>query len=118
MLRCQQTCDGSLLRRESEVKTLSMVVALAAFVTGVVAAWYWYRSARIDPKTGWNPPVGDATTDPDALLANLNALFVWTFAIKDALKESSELNRSAAIWTAVSVLFSAVAAEMGNLPSG
>jgi len=45
-----------------------MVVALVAFVTGVVAAWYWYRSARIDPKTGWNPPVGDATTDPDALL--------------------------------------------------
>jgi hypothetical protein len=99
------------------MKTFSMVVAIAAFLTGVAAAWYWYHSAKVDPKTGWKPPVGDATQDPNALLANLNALFVWTFAIKDALRESSRLNRSAAIWTAISVLLSAVAAVMGNLPS-
>jgi len=97
------------------MKICSILLALAAFGAGVTAAWYWYLSAKVDPKTGWDPPVGDATKDSQVLLENLNAIAVWIFAIKDALEEASRLNRNAAIWTAISVLLSALAALAGSL---
>ena len=99
------------------MKIYSILLALVALGTGVTAAWYWYLSAKVDPRTGWDYPPGNATKDSKVLLDNLNALVVWIFAIKDALEETSRLNRNAAIWTAISVLLSALAALAGSLNS-
>lgn len=60
--------------------------------TGIVAAFYWYKSSRIAIIP---PPISG---DP-----NLEHLG-WTSGTMQAFSISSNLNRIAAIWTAITVL--------------
>ncbi len=63
---------------------LSLLAALAA----VIAALYWRKAGKVEPKIdsvwldGWHDI-------PDN---------VWTFATLEAVKESGDLNRKAAYW--------------------
>jgi hypothetical protein len=107
--------DNEAAGRRMAMKQISVGPAIIAFITGIIAAWFWYESAKVDPKTGWTPPSGDATKDDKALLANFNAVYVWIFAIKDALRESGRLNKWAAGWTAASVFFGAASSLARSL---
>jgi hypothetical protein len=122
------------------VKTLSILLALAALGTGIKAAFDWFRSTKVEPKKGWDLPVGSIKTelkelsdengkiDPKivsdnfkvvldnfkVVLDNFDAFTSGILLIKDALRESSSLNKTAAIWTAISVVLSAASALLGS----
>jgi len=75
-------------------------------VTGLIAAVYWYKASvvKVVPKADGRFGGGIAT--PPA---------PWVRGALDALEESSRLNRTASIWTAVSVLFNALSNVAGQI---
>lgn len=88
------------------MKAASAVCAGVAFVTGLIAAWYWLASTRqkIDPaihkmdngKDAWRPQE-------------------WAENVMATFSEASQLNGIAARWTACSVFFGTLAAALGVL---
>src|SRR3954452_12351193 len=84
----------------------SIFLAVLAFLTGLVAAMFWYRSANIQIDLEAAYRTGDE---------GLARMFE-TASIIQAFGEAADLNRKAARWTAVSVLLSAAASLLGSLP--
>jgi hypothetical protein len=89
--------------------TLVLVLAIAALISGVTAAYYWFRSAQLKwRKLGrLAEPINEAVLD---------SICQWIFEIADNIKEGAALNKRAAIWTAISVFLSAIASVIGNWP--
>jgi hypothetical protein len=92
------------------VKPVSFGFGLIAAVTGLVAAFYWYRSSGIEITPAWaaSPPIAEPA-EPDAANTQL------TSATIQAFKSSADLNRKAAMWTAVSVLAAALSTLLSIL---
>jgi hypothetical protein len=85
---------------------ITMALAVAALVTGLIAAWKWYAASRIQPKPGWRmEPV-------EPVLSNMG----WTSATLEAFDKAGHLNGRAALWTAASVVLSALSAVAGAWP--
>jgi hypothetical protein len=76
--------------------------AILALVTGLIAAWYWWQSTRV--------PVKNANPNPRSWDATTLGLAAGTVT---AYKEVSKLNKWAAIFTAISVVSSAISALVG-----
>lgn len=97
---------------------LAVILSVLAFGTGLVAAYYWYRSSQIQPDPGWRvgPPSPELTDlrpiEPLDLEAKNSGRVL---AAVQAFSESAELNKRAAIWTAVSVAFAAISSICGSL---
>jgi hypothetical protein len=86
------------------MKILSIALALIGAVAGIVAATYWYKASavKIVPKADGRFGGGMAlSTTP------------WVTGALDAFSETARLNKTAALWTAASVLLSAVSAVAG-----
>jgi len=81
-------------------------IAVVGGVTGTIAAYYWQQSSKVSVTPSWG--------DFEPLEVEDKALG-WASGTLDAFTESATLNRKAAKWTAVSVLFSAASAVLGNL---
>lgn len=79
---------------------MTLLFAIAAFGTGIVAAIYWYKSGAI--KLGKESDI------------DLNE---WIATTMKAMKEAARLNKTAALWTAVSVACGGVAAILSAWPS-
>jgi hypothetical protein len=91
---------------------LAISAAVAALVTGLGAAWWWYQSAQVQPDPGWGlPGEGRAIEPSDQDMKNM----AWTAAMLRASTAAAEMNRKAAILTAWSVVLSAVSALMGAI---
>lgn len=88
-------------------KVIAICFAAVGGVSGIISARYWYESSRISV----TPPWGDF--EP---LEAVDKAVGWASATLDALIKSAALNKKAARWTAASVLLSAVAGVLGNLP--
>jgi len=83
-----------------------MTLAVAALVTGLTAAWKWYAASKIQPKPNWRmEPV-------KPVLSNMG----WTSANLEAFEKAGQLNAKAALWTAASVVLSALSAIAGAWP--
>jgi hypothetical protein len=87
------------------VKAASFVLAIFGFAAGMVAAWYWLRSTRVQATPPWAQFGGIERPggDPEG----------WIVGLLQAAKESAALNKVAAIWTAASVIFNSLAALAG-----
>lgn len=79
------------------------MLAVATFVTAVVAAVYWFRSAALEVE-GLDQPTASIT---DAIEKHTLTAVVNMNLLHKAMNESARLNRSAAIWTGVSALLAA-----------
>jgi hypothetical protein len=106
-------------------KTAVIVLALAAFVTGLFAAYKWYQASIVQIDLGYiypGCPPGATyrrggmmlpriaeSGDPD--MQRINEISA-TWA---AVSEASRLNKVAAKWTAASVALSALSAIAGSL---
>lgn len=98
-------------------KYISWAFAGAAFVTGILAAIYWYLSARVEiPNPGINLPEGDFQ-DPDVLQQYLNHIYWVLLGMRDSGKNAASLNKKAAAWTAASVAFGSLSALFGSYSS-
>jgi hypothetical protein len=92
---------------------LDIALAVAAFATGLRAAWLWYRASKVQPDPNW----------PQELVAGLpleptEPTFTeigWTSAVLTSMQVSASLNAKAAFWTAVSVVLAAVSAIAARL---
>ena len=73
--------------------SLSTGFAVVGAACGGLAAWYWYRSARVEIDPGWRfEPV-------DQQVAQMG----WIAGIMGSLQEAAKMSRIAASWTAISV---------------
>ncbi len=83
--------------------SLPLILALVALVAGLIAAGYWFASALINNRPFIIPN--------DWTAANT----AWIETIRQDLQKSADRNRWAAIWTALSVVFSACASVFGTV---
>lgn len=88
---------------------LPLAVAIAGFAAGLVAAFYWYRASRVNFVPFWEANGGVEPVDP------LQSAEHWVVALMKTGRKSGKLNRIAAVWTALSVLLSAISAVLGAL---
>lgn len=93
---------------------IGFALAIAAGLCGLVAAWLWYRSGRVEAVPAWSRgDRPDPMNEPVVRTLAQDGYIAGTLA---ALAESAEWNRRAALWTALSVLLtvaSALAARLG-----
>jgi hypothetical protein len=87
-----------------------LVAAIASFVAGLIAAFYWYRASQV------NFVPFEEAGGVVRRLSPLNDPEHWIVAIDKTLQKSGKRNRIAAIWTAVSLLLTALAAVLSALP--
>jgi len=87
------------------MKTVSLVFAFAALVTGLVAAWYWYLSSIVPVEPAWRVEPGDAEASQAG----------WIAAALKAMASAADLNKKAARWTAASAVCAAASSVCGAL---
>jgi hypothetical protein len=80
-------------------------VGSASAITGLIAAAYCLRASKVNIKPTWD------TEPAEGHLSDKG----WTFGMLQAAIVSANLNAKAAVWTAVSVVFSVVSAIAGTL---
>jgi hypothetical protein len=85
------------------MRCASLVLASLALLSGLAAAVYWYLGSK---------PAAQPYILPDEWTAQSLA---WIESLKASLRESARLNRTAAIWTALSVVMSAASAVVDAL---
>ena len=81
------------------MKILSVVLSIMGFVSGMIAAHYWHAASRVAVSPAWELDIrGDVCKN----------IMGWVAGNMIAFKKSGELNRRAALWTAVAVVLSMV----------
>lgn len=93
------------------MKLAGITLAFGALVTGLVAAWYWYQSSRIQVEPIW-PEGGLGPVEPGE---RMDAEAGWIGGTLAANSKSAELNAKAAIWTACSVLLAGLSSILSAL---
>ena len=88
---------------------MKIMLALATFASAIIAAWYWFKSSRIKVES---VATAEGASISDVLELHMGAQ-TDIFTILHALRESSRLNKLAAVWTGVSAILTAVAAVTG-----
>ena len=79
---------------------LNIGLAIAAFLVGLLAAWFWWKASTVD--TGPAFPEAVKQNPGDANL--VQSMSLW--GLLDAVNESSRLNKRAALLTALAVVLS------------
>lgn len=92
-----------------DMKIAEIALAILAFVTGLVAAGYWYRASKITADPGWGR---NGLVEPGVHSAAQDA---WIAAMLQSASESARLNKIAALWTAAAVALNALAALIAFL---
>jgi hypothetical protein len=92
---------------------LDIALAVAAFATGLRAAWLWYRASKVQPDPNWpQEPVAGLPLEPaEPTFTEIG----WTSAVLTSMQVSASLNAKAAFWTAVSVVLAAASAIAARL---
>jgi hypothetical protein len=105
------------------VKSISIAFAIVALGTGLIAAFYWYKSSKVPINQNHGPdwglpgtgvpiePVEPQRKTLDISIANIEGII----ATNEAIKKAARLNQSAALWTAASVVSSACSAILGAM---
>jgi hypothetical protein len=92
------------------MKYISVAFALGALVTGLKAAFHWYKASEVAIDPGWTQE------NPEPVDEELKQM-CWNVAIIDAAQKSAALNKVAALWTAAAVVLGAVSSLIGSLIS-
>ena len=87
------------------MKCVSVVFALAAGVTGFTAAYFWFKASKIPIDPGWGVEPGEVEAAHEG----------WITGTVKAVNESASLNKTAAIWTACSVVLGAASTLFSSL---
>jgi hypothetical protein len=90
------------------MKITSVFLAAIGLVAGLIAAYNWYKSANIE----------DSEMLRESRRSNRSQPFTiddMEFALRYGLRQASWFNRTAALWTAISVVFNALAALVESL---
>ena|SRR5450759_268587 len=94
----------------------SIVLAVAALIVGLRAAGYWLDASKIPIDPGWNSGMpGDTRPIEPGDLEGTGRLSDWNNATMEAVWQSSNLNKKAAVWTAGAVVLAGVSSVVGAL---
>jgi hypothetical protein len=93
------------------MKCAGIVLACGALITGLIAAWYWYQSSRVEIVPVW-PKGPEGLFEP---VETEDAQGGWIAGTLMAYSKSGELNSKAALWTAGSVLLAALSSILSAL---
>lgn len=98
--------------------TLHWLLVLANLIVGLLAAHYWLKASKIKIDPGWRTGLPRSAADArrpiepgDAQLSQMCSLT----ATMTAAAESADLNRVAAILTAITVGLSALLSTLSNI---
>lgn len=87
------------------MKNLMLSLMMISGITGLIGAYFWFRSAMVPIKApGSFEPVDEAHK------ANF-----WNAGLMNAFQKSAALNKTAAALTGFSVLFASIAGIIGTL---
>lgn len=90
----------------THMRMAALILALAGFVVGILAAVIWLQASRVFVSPQW----GDSEPrDPVMSQAG------WILGLLQASTESARLNRRAAMLTAIAVLLTTVSGVAGLL---
>jgi hypothetical protein len=104
------------MRTSSVAIFASMVLAVGALIVGLRAAWYRWKASEIGTDPGWNSGMpGDARPPEPADLEGIGTMNGWLSATIESVRQSSDLNRKAALLTAVAVVLAGVSSVAGAL---
>jgi hypothetical protein len=87
------------------MKEISIGLSVAAFVSGVLSAWYWYRASKFVFYGGIPPWTAPANSQKG----------VWQ--IINQLREGSGFNKRAALWTAATAFLGGANSLLSALTS-
>ena len=91
------------------MKGIELVLAVCAFATGLLSAWYWLKASRAPANPGWGE---GGVVEPGIHALSQDA---WIAAMLQAASESSRLNKIAARWTAATAALTVIGALIGAL---
>lgn len=89
----------------------SIAMAILASATGIVAASYWFLSSKVEIEPIW-PTGASGPVEPGEHEDSQDG---WIGGALTAFSESARLNAKAAMWTAASVIFAAIASILSAL---
>lgn len=90
------------------MKIAAIVLAVLAFLTGLRAAYLWYRASRVHVMPMWD---NEGFIEPvDPVMAQSH----WTVATQQTISKSGELNQRGAMWTAAAVFLSTASTLVGS----
>jgi len=81
------------------------LLAISALVAGLLATHYGYLASKIEIDRGWPTEPGDSESSQMG----------WTAGIMEAIAKSADLNKTAARWTAATVVLGAASSVVGAL---
>ena len=107
------------------MKYAPLIFAMAALLTGLIAAFHWWGASKVqvrDPNVPFGTPEEQKREKEnrkkfEQATGIRGEIAAWFIVIEVAYKMSSDWNRKAALWTALSVLLSAISAVLGACPS-
>jgi hypothetical protein len=89
-------------------KCIGVGLAVCSMVFGLIAARYWYRSSVVKVDPGWTAK-NPQPVDPQLIQMD------WNSATLKAIQKSSDLNKVAALWTAISVGLGGLSGIIGSV---
>ena len=93
------------------MKAISILLAVAALITGLVGAFYWYQSSIV-PIDRWGR---EEHPVPFAPHEHQTANTLYVAGMLEAAHQTARLNMKAARWTAVAVVLSAASSIFSSL---
>jgi hypothetical protein len=90
------------------MKCVSIGLSVCALVSRLIAAFYRYQSSVVKPDPGWS------WDSPEPVVPDLRQM-AWNSPILDAATKSADLNKTAALRTALAVALGGAPSIVGSL---
>ena len=97
------------------LKIVSFIFSVAGFAFGLLAAYFWWKASEYSVSSPWKlelPRDVPSKSENDVVHNNMMG---WVTGVMCAFKKSGDLNRRAAIWTAVTVGVTALASLLSTI---
>jgi len=101
------------------LKTISFILSVTGFALGLVSAYFWLKASEVSVLPAWKRelPKDVIARSPGENINDIvhKNMMAWVTGIMGAFRKSGQLNRRAAIWTAATVVVTAVASFLSNI---
>ena len=89
----------------NSIKILSVAFSVVGLLFGLVSAYCWHAARKVPVSPAWELEIrGDINKN----------IMGWVAGNMIALKRSGDLNKRAALWTAATILISAIASLLST----
>lgn len=88
------------------LKTLSVILSVFGLLFGLISVYYWHAASKVIISPAWEIKIHNDIN---------NNIMGWVTGNMIAFKKSSDLNKRAAFWTALTTLTSTVASVFSTL---